>query len=88
MKSNKINLLEFEMEVVNKPIGKTNLNIFRKFLKENKHSIYRFQNENELKEFFLPKRKYDPIDEIELMASEPMSKYNRKAFSKYLKNKK
>jgi hypothetical protein len=53
------------------------LNIFRKYLKDNKLSIYRFKNENKLKEFFIPKRKYDPINEIEMMASEPMSEYNR-----------
>ena len=61
--------------------------MLRKYLIDNKLSINRFNNEKQLKDFFLPKRKYDPIDEIELMACEPTSKYNRKAFSKYLKNK-
>ena len=87
MKRSEYKKYDFELEVYNKGWSMKNRKEFSSMLKKNKESIYRF-NEEQLKEFFLPKRKFDPIDEIELMASEPLSKYNRKAFSKYLKNKK
>lgn len=87
MKRSEFKKSDFELEVSNKGWSLKNRKEFSSMLKKNKESIYRF-NDEQLKEFFIPKRKYNPIDEIELMASEPMSKYNRKAFSKYLKNKK
>ncbi len=86
MKRSEFKKSDFELEVSNKGWSLKNRKEFSLMLKKNKESIYRF-NEEQLKEFFLPKRKFDPIDEIELMASEPMSEYNRKAFSQYLKNK-